>query len=91
MAGVTTDTANDIGRVILPFGAVVLAMTDLTAILTGLVLIVTQCAVQSSQFTELTSLKLILTLGDRGSLDVLVHAIRSCLGKQEILTVSIIL
>ena len=65
-------------------------MTDLTAILAGLVLIVTQCTVQSSQLTKLASLELILTLGDRGSLDVSAHAIQSCLGKQEILTVSII-
>lgn len=65
---VATDTANNAGSVILSLGAVVLAVTDLTAVLAGLVLVVSECTVESSELTKLVTLELVLSLGNRGGL-----------------------
>ena len=68
MAGVTADTADNVGRIILLLGTVVLAMTDLTAVLASLVFIVAESSVKRSKFTQLVALELVLAFGDRGSL-----------------------
>lgn len=70
MTSVTTDTADNIGCVVLLFGTVVLSMTDLAAVLASLVLVVTQGSVESGKLAKLVSLELVLALGDRCSLQV---------------------
>ena len=42
MAGVATSTADDVGSEVLLLGAVVLAVTNLSTVLAGLILIITQ-------------------------------------------------
>jgi hypothetical protein len=69
MAGVTADTADDVGSEVLLLGTVVLAMSDLAAVLAGLVLIIAQGAVQGSKLTQLVALELVLALRNRRSLD----------------------
>lgn len=66
---------------------VVLAVTDLAAILAGLILVVTEGTVESSEFTELVALKLILSFWDGGGLQQV--SIREHAGRGSILTVSI--
>lgn len=68
MAGIAAHSTDDIGGKILLLGTVVLAVTDLAAVLTCLVLIVTQGTVQCGKLSKLISLELILTLRDRGGL-----------------------
>lgn len=68
VAGIATHTANDAGSEILLLRAVVLAVSDLAAILAGLVLIVTEGSVQSSQLTKLVTLQFVLALGNGSSL-----------------------
>lgn len=68
VAGIAADAADDVGSEVLPLGTVVLAVSDLPAVLASLVLIVTQRAVQGSKLAELVPLQFVLTLGDRGSL-----------------------
>jgi hypothetical protein len=68
MTCVTTDPANNACREVLALRAVVLPVTDLTTVLAGLVLIVSEGTVESSQLTQLVTLELVLTFGNRGSL-----------------------
>jgi hypothetical protein len=70
MASVTADTADDAGRVVLLLRAVVLAVSDLAAVLARLVLIVAERSVQGSKFTQLITLQLVLALGNRRSLGI---------------------
>lgn len=70
MAGIAANTTDDVGREVLLLWAVVLAMADLATVLASLVLVVTQCAVQSRKLTKLIALELVLAFGDRGSLDI---------------------
>lgn len=63
VASITTNAADDACCVVLLLGAVVFAMANLTAVLAGLVFIVAQRSVESSQFSQLVSLKLILGFG----------------------------
>jgi hypothetical protein len=67
VSSIATDTANDVGSEVTLLGAVVLAMSDLATVLTSLVFVVTKGTVKSSQLSELISLELVLTFGDRGS------------------------
>ena len=69
MASIATDATDDVGSEVLGFRAVELAMSNLTAILASLVLIITEGTVKSSEFTKLIALQLILTFGDRCSLE----------------------
>jgi hypothetical protein len=81
MASLTTDTANDAGREILLLRAVVLAMTNLTTVLAGLVLVVTKGTVEGGKLTELVALEFVLAFRDRSSLELLVVArkvVREC-------------
>lgn len=68
MAGVTADTADNVGSVVLLLGAIIFTMTDLAAVLAGLVLIITQGTVEGSKLTELVTLELVLAFRDRSSL-----------------------
>jgi len=67
VASLSTDTANDAGREVLLLRAVVLAMTDLTTVLAGLVLVVAEGTVEGGKLTELVALEFVLTFGDGGS------------------------
>lgn len=67
---VTADTANDARRKVLALWTIVLAVTDLTTVLTSLILVVSKGTVEGSQLTELVSLELVLTFGNRRSLDI---------------------
>lgn len=69
VTSVTADTTDDVGCEVALFGTIVLAVTDLTAVLASLVLIVTQGTVESSQLTQLVALELVLAFGDRSSLE----------------------
>ncbi len=77
MAGITADAADDVGGVVLLLRAVILAMADLSAVLAGLVLVVTQGSVQGSELTQLIPLEFVLALGDGGGLGGLVSTHRS--------------
>lgn len=68
VAGVATDAADDAGGVVLALGTVVLAVTDLAAVLAGLVLVVAEGTVEGGELTKLVSLELVLTFGDGGGL-----------------------
>lgn len=68
VSSITTGAANNTGSVVLFLGAVILAVADLTAVLASLVLVVTEGTVQGSKLTELVTLELVLTFGNRSSL-----------------------
>jgi hypothetical protein len=68
VTSLTTDAADDAGRKVLFLRAVVLAMTDLTAVLAGLVLVVAKGTVEGSKLTKLVALKFVLALRDGSSL-----------------------
>jgi hypothetical protein len=68
VAGITTNSANDAGGVVLPFGAVVFAMANLTAVLTSLVFVVSESSVERGEFSELVTLELVLAFGNRSCL-----------------------
>jgi hypothetical protein len=61
---ITTNSANNAGRVVLSVGTVNLAMTNLTTVLAGLVLVVSQGTVESSELTKLVALEFVLAFGD---------------------------
>src|SRR5512142_206048 len=65
VASIATHSADDVGCVILPFRAVVLAVANLSTILAGLVLVVSQSPVEGSKLTELVTLQFVLAFGDR--------------------------
>lgn len=68
VAGIATDTTDDASRIVLLLRAVVLAVTDLAAVLASLVLIVTKGTVEGSELTQLVAFELVLALGNGGSL-----------------------
>lgn len=68
MTSIATNTANDVGREVLLLRTVVLAVSYLSTVLTSLVFVVAEGTVQSSKFTKLVALELVLALRDRGSL-----------------------
>lgn len=65
---IATDTTDDVGSGVALFGAVILAMTDLTAVLTSLVFVITKGTVESSELTKLVAFQLILAFWNRRSL-----------------------
>lgn len=73
MAGVATNAADDAGGEILLLGTVILAMADLTTVLTGLVLVVTERSVEGGELTKLVALEFVLALRNRGSLQTCQH------------------
>lgn len=74
MASISANTADDVGGEVALLGAVVLSVANLTAVLTGLVLVISEGTVEGGKFSQLVSLELVLTFGDGGSgLDDIVH------------------
>ena len=69
MSSVTADTADDVGCEVLRLWTIVLSVTDLTAVLTGLVFVVTKGTVECSELSQLVSLEFVLSFGDGGSLE----------------------
>lgn len=68
MTGVATDATDDVRGEVLGVRAIVLAVADFTAVLAGLVFVVTEGTVQGGQLTELVTLELVLTLRNGGGL-----------------------
>lgn len=68
MTSIATLATNDVGSEVALLGTVVFAVTDLTAILASLILVITKSTVESSKLTKLITLELILTFWDRGGL-----------------------
>ncbi len=68
VACVTTDTTDDVGCEVALFWAVVLSVTNLTAILASLILVVSEGTVKCCKLTKLVSLELVLAFGNGGSL-----------------------
>jgi hypothetical protein len=68
MTGIATHTTNYVRGEVSLFRAVVFAVTNLTAILTSLVLIVTESTVESSKLTKLVALELVLAFWNGCSL-----------------------
>ena len=68
MSSLSTDTANDAGSVVLLLGTVVLAMTDLTTILAGLIFVVAESTVERGELAKLVTLEFILAFGDGSGL-----------------------
>jgi hypothetical protein len=71
MSSLTTDTADNAGREVLLLWAIVLAMTNFTAVLASLILVVSKGTVQGGELTELVALEFILTFGNGGSLEMI--------------------
>jgi hypothetical protein len=69
VTSLTTDTADDARREVLLLRAVVLAMADFSAVLAGLVLVVTKGTVERGELTELVALEFVLTFGNGGGLE----------------------
>lgn len=72
MTGTTTDTTNNIGSKVALLGAVIFTMAYTTAVLTYLIFVVPECAVQCRQFSQLIAFVIVLTFGSRSGLDVLI-------------------
>lgn len=70
MACVATDATDDAGSVVLSLRAVVLSVTNLTTVLTSLVLVVSKGTVEGGKFSKLVTLEFVLALGDRSSLGI---------------------
>jgi hypothetical protein len=68
MSSLATDTADDAGREVLLLWAIVLAMSDFTAVLAGLVLIVSEGTVEGGKLAELVALEFVLAFRNGGSL-----------------------
>lgn len=64
MTSISTHAANDARGEVLALGAVVLAVADLTTVLAGLVLVVSEGSVEGRQFTQLVTLELVLAFGN---------------------------
>jgi hypothetical protein len=78
MASIATDATDDVGGEVALLGTVVLAMSDLAAVLTSLIFIITEGTVESSQLAQLVSLEFVLAFGNRGSLLSVVSVWISC-------------
>ena len=68
VACASADTADNVRCEVTLFGAVVLAMANITTVLANLILIVTKSTVKGGEFAELVALVVILTLGRRSGL-----------------------
>jgi len=67
MTCVTADTTDDGGSVVALLRAIVFPVTDLTAVLTSLVLVITQSTIECSKLSKLITLQLVLALRDGSS------------------------
>lgn len=68
MTSVAAHATDDVGREVTLFWAVVFAVSYLSAVLTRLVFVVTEGTVECGKLTELITLELVLTFGDRSGL-----------------------
>lgn len=68
MACVTTNSADDAGSKVLSLGTIVLAMPNLSTVLTSLVFIISKSTVEGGQLSKLVTLEFVLTFRDRSSL-----------------------
>jgi hypothetical protein len=68
VTSIATNATNDVCGEVALFGAVVLAVTNLTTVLTCLVLVITKGTVESCELTELVALELVLAFGDGSGL-----------------------
>lgn len=68
MTGVTTHATDDVGGEITLLGTVVLAMTNLSTVLTTAVFIISQRSVEGGELSKLVALEFVLAFGDRSSL-----------------------
>lgn len=68
VSGTPADAADDVSGEVSLFGAVILAVTHATAILTDLVLVVTKGTVERGELAELVTFMIVLTFWRRGSL-----------------------
>lgn len=71
MTSLTADTANDACSEVLLLGAVVLAVTDFTTVLAGLVLVIAEGTVEGGKLTELISLEFVLAFRNGSSLQMI--------------------
>jgi hypothetical protein len=70
VASVTANSADNAGRVVGLIGTVVLAVSDAAAVLTGLVLVIAESAVESGEFPKLIALELVLAFWNGGGLSI---------------------
>jgi hypothetical protein len=70
VTSISTDAADDTGGEVFGVRAVVLAVTDFAAVLTGLVFVVTECTVERGKLAQLVTLELVLAFRDRSSLGI---------------------
>jgi hypothetical protein len=89
VTSLSANATDNAGSVVLLLRAVVLAMTDLTTILTGLVLVVSERTVEGGKLTKLVALELVLTFRDGSSLPLSV--LPRVDQRQQLLTVSMTL
>lgn len=89
VTSLATDATDDAGREVLLLRAIVLAMTNLSTVLTGLVLVVAKGTVEGGELSELVALEFVLTFGDGCSLKLLLVLLDMIVWEQ--LTVSMTL
>jgi hypothetical protein len=65
MACIATNSADDAGGVVLSLRTIIFAMSNLTTVLTGLVLVVSESSVERCKFSKLVTLELVLAFGNR--------------------------
>lgn len=68
MTRITTNATNNVSGKVALFWTFISTMTNLTTILTSLILVITKSTVEGSQVTKLITLVLVLTFGNGGSL-----------------------
>lgn len=65
MSRIAANTTDDTGSIVLTLGTVVLAVANLAAVLTSLILIVSESTIECSKFSQLITLQLVLTFRNR--------------------------
>jgi hypothetical protein len=68
MSCISTDATDDVGREVALLWTIVLSVTNLTAVLASLVLVVSERTVECCKLTKLVALELVLAFRNRGSL-----------------------
>ena len=68
MTRLATNTADDARGEVLLLRAIILAVTNFTTVLTGLVLVIAKGTVEGSKLAQLVALELVLAFGDGSSL-----------------------
>lgn len=63
MASTSADTADDVRCEVTLFGTIVLAVTDIAAVLADLIFVVAKCTVEGGEFPKLVTFVIILTFG----------------------------